>query len=148
MPIPPFNAKGWLPEGIYDCTVDEATTRFGTFQGNDRRPRLWADFREFISEVKPTGLPMAILINGSFVTAKPDPNDIDLILVIPVTHHLTRDLSPAQYNVLSAQRVKRKYKLDVLVAREDSDQYRRYVRFFQQVRLETDQTKGIIRIKL
>ena len=53
---PPFNENGWLPDGIYDCTMDEAADRFGGFQSSDRRTRLWARFTEFIGEVKGCGL--------------------------------------------------------------------------------------------
>jgi hypothetical protein len=35
--IPPFNQDGYLPEGIYDCTMDETAERFGGFQKSDRR---------------------------------------------------------------------------------------------------------------
>ena len=144
----PFNEHGLLPEGIHDCTFDEAEARFGRFHQSDRRPQLWAKFREFFYEAQATGLIAAILLNGSFVTDKPDPNDIDLILVVAPEHDFARQLSPAEYNVLSAQRVKRRYSLDILVAREDSDQYRRYSRLFQQVRWHPQKTKGIVRIKL
>ena len=146
--LPPFNEHGLLPDGIHDCTLEEVESRFGSFQGSDRRPQLWAQFREFFREAKATGLVDAVLLNGSFVTGGAEPNDIDLILVVLAKHDFARDLSPAEYNVLSAQRVKQRHKLDVLVARENSDQYRRYLRLFQQVRLEPDQTKGIVRIKL
>ena len=44
--------------------------------------------------------------------------------------------------------VRRRYKLDLLVTRADSDQYRRYVSLFQPVRLEPSKTKGILRIQL
>jgi hypothetical protein len=94
------------------------------------------------------GVATSVLIDGSFVTAKEDPNDIDLILVLPPTHDFDRDLSPAEYNVLSARAVKRRHKLDTLVASSDSDQYRRYPRLFQQVRLEPERLKGMLRIKL
>ncbi|MBI4658751.1 MAG: hypothetical protein HY735_07850 [Verrucomicrobia bacterium] len=146
--LPPFNEHGLLPAGVHDCPLEEVEARFGSFQRSDRRPQLWAKFRDFLHEAKATGLVAAVLLNGSFVTAKPDPNDIDLILVVAATHDFTRDLSAAEYNVLSAQRVKQRHRLDVLVALENSDQYRRYLRLFEQVRLEPDQIKGIIRIKL
>jgi hypothetical protein len=146
--LPSFNEHGLHPVGIHDCTFEEAHSRFGTFQASDRRSQLWAKFRDFFHEAQATRLVDAVLLNGSFVTAKPNPNDIDLILVIAATHDFTRDLSAAEYNVLSAQRVKHRHRLDVLVARENSNQYRRYLRLFEQVRLEPDRTKGILRIKL
>ena len=148
MPIPALNKDGLLPEGIHDCTLGEIEARFGSFQGTDHRPRLWAALRAFLRELKAAGLGSALLVNGSFVTAKPAPEDIDLILVLPAGHDLSRDLSPAEYNVLSSQRVRRRHKLDLLVTRADSDQYRRYLSLFQQVRLEPRKTKGILRIQL
>ena len=148
MPIPALNKDGLLPEGIHDCSLGEIEARFGSFQGTDHRPRLWAALRAFLRELKAAGLGSALLVNGSFVTAKPAPEDIDLILVLPAGHDLSRDLSPAEYNVLSSQRVRRRHKLDLLVTRADSDQYRRYLSLFQQVRLEPSKTKGILRIQL
>ena len=71
--IPPLNEYGWLPEGIYDCTLDEAAARFGEFQISDRRPRLWARFTEFMGEVKACDLMEAVLLDGSFVTANGRP---------------------------------------------------------------------------
>ena len=44
--------------------------------------------------------------------------------------------------------VRRRHKLDLLVTRADSDQYRRYLSLFQQVRLEPSKTKGTLRIQL
>jgi len=148
MPIPPLNTNGLLREGIHDCALEEIGARFGSFRASDRRPKLWASFQAFIGELKAAGLGLTILVNGSFVTAKPDPEDIDLILVLPAGHDFSQDMPLAQYNVLSAQRVRRRHKLDLMVACAGSDQYRRYLRLFQQVRLEPDKTKGILRIKL
>jgi hypothetical protein len=148
MPIPALNEHGLLPEGIHDCTLAEIEARFGRFQHSDRRPSLWRIFKQFADEIAKVGVVTSVLIDGSFVTAKADPNDIDLILVLPPTHDFDRDLSPAEYNVLSARAVKRRHKLDILVASSDSDQYRRYLRLFQQVRLEPERLKGMLRIKL
>ena len=143
-----LNEKGVLPQGIHDCSIEEVAARFGGFQQSDRRPQLWAQVMEFLDEVRESRLAVSVLINGSFATGNPSPNDIDLILVVPSSHDFARDLSPAQYNVLSAQRVKRRHRLDLLVAMEDSDQYWRSLRLFQQVRLAPGQTKGKLRVTL
>jgi hypothetical protein len=63
-------------------------------------------------------------------------------------HDFQSDLSQAEYNVLSAQRVRRRHQLDLLVARVGSDQLQRYLTLFQQVRLEPGKTKGILRLDL
>jgi len=102
--IPPFNDDGCLPEGIYDCAIDEAAERLGSFQSSDRRPQLWARFTEFIREAKGCGFMEAVLVGGSFVTAIPEPNDINLVLEVAAACDFSIDLSPAQYNLLAQQR--------------------------------------------
>ena len=88
------------------------------------------------------------LVDGSFVTAKSAPNDVDLIIVVAREHDFSADLSPAAYNIVSKRRVRRRYGFDLLVAREGSVEYGRWVEFFQQVRLEPAATKGILRLRL
>ena len=148
MSIPALNEDGLLPEGIHDCTPEEAQARFGSFQGSDRRLHLWAKLQEFLREVKACGLVEAVLLNGSFVTSKPAPHDIDLILVVRQSHDFSADLVPAEYNVLSKRRVFRRHQFDLLVARAGSEEFQRYVAFFEQVRLEPGKSKGILRIVL
>ncbi len=59
-----------LPEGVHDCTLQEAVERFSSFQSSDRRPELWARFLEFFGEVEASGLVQTVLVDGSFVTAQ------------------------------------------------------------------------------
>ena len=146
--IPAFNDYGCLPEGIYDCTIDEAAHRFGTFQRTGRRPQLWNRFIQFMREVKACGLVTAVLVDGSFATAKTEPNDIDLVLVLSPQYDFSMEFQPNAYNVLSKRRVHRRFGFDLLVARAEPEEYCRYVEFFQQVRLEPGRKKGILRIWL
>lgn len=122
--------------------------RFGAFQSSDRRARLWARFVEFMREAKACGLVDAVLVDGSFVTATPEPNDIDLVLVVSSNREFSAEFQPVDYNVLSKRRVNRRFGFDLLVARADSEEYRRYVGYFQPVRLEPGRKKGILRITL
>ena len=148
MAIPAFTEHGLLPEGVYNSTLEEAAARFGAFQRSDRRPLLWARFVEFVREVRACGLIDAIVVDGSFVSAAPAPNDIDLILVVSAHHDLSVDFTPNAYNVLSKRRVHQRFGFDLLVARADSEEYRHYEEFFQQIRLEPGRKKGIVRIWL
>ena len=148
MTIPALNEHGWLPEGVYECTLEEAAARFGGFQQSDRRPRLWARFVAFVREAQACGLIDALVVDGSFISAAPVPNDIDLILVVSAHYDLSVDFQPSAYNVLSKRRVRQRFGFDVLVARADSEEYRCYEEFFQQVRLEPGRKKGIVRIPL
>lgn len=95
MPIPALDEHGVLPVGVYDCTLDEIKRALGTFEGSDRRPKLFEKFQQFVAEARAAKCGRSLLIDGSFVTATAEPNDVDLVLVLPLTHDLTTDLPPA-----------------------------------------------------
>ena len=111
--IPAFNEHGCLPEGIHDCTMEEAAQRFAVFQSSDRRPRLWARFTEFIRQLKECGFVETVIVDGSFVTAKPAPSDVDLVLVVATSHDFSADLPPAHYGLLAQRRVRRRFGFDI-----------------------------------
>lgn len=85
----------------------------------------------------------AIIIDGSFISSKPDPNDIDLIVALEKGHDFEMELRPMDYNVLSRKRVRRRYGFDVFVEAENSERYLERVEFFQQVKDSDDSTKGL-----
>ncbi len=97
----PALINGVLPEGTHLCTIEEVAEKFGSFQRSDRRIRLAAKLREFEDQARKSGIVAAIIINGSFVTAKDEPNDIDLIIALPTDFDLTSELRPFKYNILS-----------------------------------------------
>jgi hypothetical protein len=148
MAIPPFNEDGWLPAGVHDYTLEEAAEQFGAFQSSARRPELWARFIEFVREAKASGLIDVVLVDGSFVTIEPAPNDIDLALVVSANHDFSGDLLPVQYNVLSQRRVRRRFGFDIVVVKNDSKNLEQAVAFFQQVRQRPGAKKGLVRIRL
>ena len=90
----------------------------------------------------------AVLVNGSFVSGKPDPNDIDLVLVVAAAHDFSTDLPPVQYNLLAQQRVRRRFGFDIVVVKNSSDSLEQAVAFFQQVKQRPGVKKGVLRIKL
>lgn len=137
-----------VPEGIYECTLDEVAARFGGFQRSDRRLQLWRQLLEFLREAQACSFIHAVVLDGSFISAAPAPNDIDLVLVVAADHDFSVDFRPSEYNVLSKRRVHQRFGFDLLVARAGSEEYQRYVEFFQQVRLEPGRKKGLVRITL
>jgi hypothetical protein len=148
MPIPNLNEQGLLPPGIYDCALEEIGERFGTFQSTDRRSRLYRRLQEYLIQVRSTNLVVAVIVDGSFVTSKHAPGDIDLILVLPSNHDFSAELQPMAYNVLSRRRVSRRYEFDALVARENTREYTEYTADFQRVRGQPHLQKGMLRIRL
>jgi hypothetical protein len=148
MPIPPLDQHGLLSAGIHDCTLDELKDRFGAFQISDQRPKLFQKFLVFVTEAQAARFARCLLIDGSFVTAKANPNDIDLVLVLPLTHDLTSDLSPAQYNLVSKRSVQKRYGFDIVAVRENTVEYNEAAAFFQQVRGQPALRKGLLRLAL
>ena len=148
MAIPAFNEHDLLPDGIHDCTLEEAQERFGCFQTTDRRPWLWSRFEAFLRELMACGVAEALLINGSFVTAAPSPNDIDMVVLVSRTHDFGAELAPGKYNALSKRNVRRRYGFDIVLARAGTDDETETASFFQQVRGRPDLRKGILRIRI
>ncbi len=147
MSIPDLNENGFLPPGVHLCTLEEMSRRFGSFRRSDRRPRLLARLLELIREVQRSRFFIAVIIDGSFVTDEPTPNDIDLILIVHENQDHTADVSVADYALMDRS-AGRRLGFDLLVAREGSLEYREYVGFFAQVRNDRRQTKGMLRINL
>jgi len=77
--IPDFDGNGLLPLGVHDSSLDEIANRLGF---NARRQALVAGLRRYANLWVSTSFITHIVVDGSFVTSKPEPGDIDLILVL------------------------------------------------------------------
>lgn len=148
MPIPAFDANGLLPPGIHHCTLEEIASGFGQFRTTSQRPELFARLREYVQEAKNTHAVKALVIDGSFVTTADVPNDVDMIVVLDAAYDFRAEVRPFQYNLLSRRRVQRRFRFDILVARENSAEYAEYIAFFEQVRGAPDLRKGLLRLDL
>ena len=77
MPIPSLDEHGLLPPGIHDCTLAEIRQTFG---GNSHRRELFQHFAECLKiEIRPS-FDNPIYVDGSFITDKDQPDDIDIVL--------------------------------------------------------------------
>src|SRR5438045_880262 len=98
--IPELNRNGFLPPGMHDCSVGEIRERFVRFGSIGSRVRLFKMLEDYIREASSVGFLAAVIVNGSFVTAKEEPGDIDLVLVLREEVDLTRTFRPFEYNVI------------------------------------------------
>lgn len=80
MPIPDFDNNGDLPEGLHQASLNEVVARFGKI--TPQRQTVTATLLEIYQLVKATGRLDRFVIYGSYVTAKPNPNDVDIFLVM------------------------------------------------------------------
>jgi len=81
--IPEFNDNGYLPAGIHSATLDAITARFGLEP--ELRCVQMDSLRWMIDLAWKAGV-QRIIINGSFVTNKWEPNDVDCVLLIDETY--------------------------------------------------------------
>jgi len=79
-PLPAFNEEGDLPPGVYRATLSGVLERLG--QGTIQR-RAVADRLTRIYQLATSTRQLArFVVFGSFVTAKVEPNDVDIVLLM------------------------------------------------------------------
>ncbi len=77
--IPNLNAEGYLPPGLHRATVEEIVARFGR-ESELRRVQM-ESLRWLVELARRAGV-RRIVVNGSFVTDKLEPNDVDCVLLV------------------------------------------------------------------
>ena len=91
MSIPDFDAHGNLSAGPYilsasNClvrtTVPEMYDRFVIQMRTPEREQVWQGWMDHRTELEGFGMSYSTWINGSFTTTKPDPSDIDVVLLM------------------------------------------------------------------
>ena len=79
MPIPDWNDYGILPEGIHDCDLAEIRGRLGF---NAHREHLIDGLQRTIEWLQRAPPVESLIVDGSFVTNKDYPGDIDAVAMI------------------------------------------------------------------
>ena len=80
MPLPDFNEHGDLPVGVHRVSLEEAVERFGT--GSLQRQLVTKRLLRIYQLAFDTGKLDRFIIFGSYVTDKPQPKDVDIILLM------------------------------------------------------------------
>lgn len=78
--LPPFGKEGDLPPGIYRSTLGETLRRFG--KGSRQRFAVARRLERIYHVVVGTGQLARFVVFGSFVTAKAEPADVDVFLLM------------------------------------------------------------------
>jgi len=145
--LPVHAEQGSLPPGIHRASPEDIAARYGRFQHTTRRPQLVTLLREFIAEVRQCRWVRRLFLSGSFVTAKDEPNDIDVLVVFERNVNLTT-LLPHEYNVLYPRGALRRFgpAIDLHVVEAESEAMERLLRFFQRDR--RGNTVGIVEVIL
>ena len=141
--IPPFRPDGYLPEGIYVCSEAEVLFRFGS--SSRRRRRLVLRLRRWLELGRQIGA-HRLLVDGSFVTAKEEPHDIDSVIFLPedFIQQLEREFAPA----LELEEMLLTRRPEELFAAEDESDWQDWIAFFNHTRETDRQRKGLVEIRL
>lgn len=77
---PEFNEQRDLPVGVYQATLAEVITQFGS--GTPQRRLVAQRLARIYNLAASTGSLIRFIVYGSFVTSKPTPNDVDIFLLM------------------------------------------------------------------
>lgn len=80
MPLPPLTQIGELPPGVHVASLQEVRDRFGT--GSRQRTAVADRLDRIYRLAHSTGHRARFVVFGSFVTDKPEPNDVDVFLIM------------------------------------------------------------------
>jgi hypothetical protein len=141
--IPAFRPDGYLPEGLHAAAEAEVTFRFGST--GSRRRRLVLRLRRWVALARQVRA-RRLLVDGSFVTSKPDPNDIDAVVLLPhdFQEQVARGVEPA----LELEEMLLTRRPEEIFAAEDDRDWNEWVAFFSRTREADGRRKGLVEVEL
>jgi hypothetical protein len=80
MALPEFNRMGDLPLGVHKATLVDVLARFGS--GSRQRVSVGQRLERIYHISLETGQLARFVVFGSFITDEPDPNDVDVFLIM------------------------------------------------------------------
>jgi len=144
--IPPFDERGNLPTGIYKATIDDVVRRFGGSKSL-KRSVLSKNLKVFLDVIKHYAT--AVYIDGSFVTSKLSPGDVDIVVILS---NRFRSNNNVLGQLLQFQKNYAKNKLHIFVCFEtDLDKEEEMLNWFTTTRRDDNNnqfSKGIISLEI
>ena len=142
-PVPPFRPDGYLPEGVHICSEADVILRFGS--SNRRRRGLALRLRRWI-ELGRQVQAQRLLVDGSFVTAKDEPEDVDTVILLP--QNFTQQLEQEHPAALELEEMLLTRRPEEIFAAEDGADWEEWVAFFSLTRESDRRRKGLVEIPL
>ena len=139
--VPDFREDGYLPYGLYPVSLAEVISRFGG--GSPQRRYLCLRLKRWVQLAKSVRA-KRLFVNGSFVTSKSAPNDIDAVILLPddfgdMVQSGDDDALLLEYMLLTRQP-------EEIFAAEDEQDWLDWLDFFHQTREEDSHEKGLIEV--
>ena len=80
MPLPAITETGDLPQGVHHASLEEILSQFA--ETTVQRKLVGMRLRRVYELAVATGHVKRFIVFGSFVTGKPEPNDVDVFLLM------------------------------------------------------------------
>lgn len=141
--IPDFRDDGYLPEGLHRATEADVTFRFGS--STPRRRRLILRLRRWLALARLTRA-SRFLVDGSFITAKEEPNDIDAVVLI--ANDFEQQVASGFESALELEAMLLTRNPEEIFAAEDLRDWDDWVEFFSRTREADGRRKGLVEIEL
>jgi hypothetical protein len=141
--IPDFRDDGYLPEGLHIATAAEVTFRLGS--ATPRRRRLILRLRRWLELSRLTHA-RRFLVDGSFVTTKEEPDDIDAVVLL--AHDFEQQIRAGSEAALELEGMLLTRRPEEIFAAEDTRDWNDWVEFFSRTREADGRRKGLLEIQL
>ena len=141
--IPDFRADGYLPEGLHKATDAEITFRFGA--ATRQRRRLILRFRRWI-ELARSIQARRLCVDGSFVTAKESPQDVDAVIWLP--DDFSTQVSRGHSAAIEVEMLLLTRSPEEIFAAEDRRDWEEWLEFFSRTREVDGRRKGLVEVEL
>ena len=141
--IPNFREDGYLPEGLHLATEAETTFRFGA--STRHRRRLALRLRRWI-ELARAVRARRLFVDGSFVTAKTEPNDVDAVIWLP--DDFAGQIARGDWAAIELETMLQTRCPEEIFPAEDSRDWDEWVEFFGRTRESDGRRKGIVEVEL
>jgi hypothetical protein len=139
--LPELNRRGYLPPGIHTASIEEVIERYfrPPYKTRSERTKSLQNFYEFVSEFA-----IGLYINGSYITNKVAPNDVDIMVILPDDFDDNENFA---FRINNTRRFKKEH-LDILPAKINLDKDRIYNRLRDWGQDLDGNPKGIIYVEI
>ena len=143
VPLPDFRPDGYLPEGVHWASEAEVLFRFGS--ATRRRQRVVHRLRRWIELARRISA-RRLLLDGSFVTTKAEPDDIDAVVLLPPGFQ--RLVDERMDAALELEEMLLTRQPEEIFAAEDEADWDAWVEFFSRTREADGRRKGLVEVAL
>lgn len=141
--IPEFRDDGYLPDGLFPAPLEEVSARFGG--GNRQRRRLAIRLARWV-ELSKAVKAKRLFVDGSFVTAKEHPNDVDAVVQLP--DDFRDQLISGSDAAVELEEMLLTRQPQEIFAEEDDGDWDDWLEFFSRTRESDQRRKGLIEVEL